>query len=468
MAMLSQEELQIAMESAVISLEDNGIKAYLNIAPPPKGKEYTVKDINWILKKKKIVFGVDTKAIEKMLANKEYKTDVHVATGFPREDGKDGYFEFYFDTVDDSKPKVLEDGSVDYHTAGKVKVVEAGEVIARYFPPTKGKNGFSVAGEQLMAKPGKEQRVLRGRGFYLSEDKCVYTAACTGKAVIAGNVLNVKNILEIDGMIDYLLKDLIFDGDIVVRGDVMQGITIKATGSVTICGTVEPSTIEAGKDVILQSGMQGSGKGIIRSGGNVSGKFFEQVTIVAEGNVNANYILNCDIKCNGNVEVAGNKGAIIGGRIVAGDKIVASIIGNRTEAKTILSLVDIDYIESQLEEAEETMNNNLKRVDELNLELRELAMAQSLGTVKEVKDSDRKKISEKIRLTNELSALQQKMERLRSLRAAGTTASISAKDRMYPGTVLIIEDSRFYCTTKSTFITVKKIEGHMEALPCIV
>lgn len=468
MAALSQEELQIAMETAGIYLEENGVKAYLSIAPPPMDKEYTVKDINWILKQKKVVFGVDAQAIQNMLANKEYRKKVLVATGFPKEDGKDGYYEFYFETVDDSRPKVLEDGSVDYHTAGKIKVVEAGEVIARYFPPTKGKNGFSVTGEQLMAKPGKEQRTLRGRGFYLSEDKCVYTASCTGKAVITGNVLNVKNILEIDGMIDYLLKDLIFDGDIIVRGDVMQGITIKATGSVTICGIVEPSTIEAGKDVVLQSGMQGSGKGIIRSGGNVSGKFFEQVTIIADGNVNANYILNCDIKCNGNVEVSGNKGAIIGGRTVAGDRIVASIIGNRTETKTVLSLVDIDYIESQIETVEDAINNNQKRMEELALELRELAMAQSLGNVKEVKDSDRKKISEKIRLTNELNVEQQKLQRLRVLKGAGAMASISARNKMYPGTVLIIEDARFYCTTKSTFVTVKKIEGHMEMLPCIV
>jgi len=468
MASLTQEELQIAMESAVIYLEENGVRAYLNVFPPPKGKEYSVKDINWILKQKKIVFGVDTQAIKNMLANKEYRQQVLIATGFPKEDGKDGYFEYYFDIVDDSKPKVLEDGSVDYHTAGKIKVVEAGDVIARYFPPTKGKNGFSVSGEQLVAKPGKDQRVLRGRGFYLSEDKCVYTAAVTGKAVLTGNVLNVKNILEIDGMIDYLLKDLIFDGDIIVRGDVMQGITIKATGSVTICGTVEPSTIEAGKDVILQSGMQGSGKGSIRSGGNVSGKFFEQVTIIAEGNVNANYILNCDIKCNGSVEVAGTKGAIIGGQIVAGDKIVASIIGNRSEAKTVLSLVDIDYIEGQLEEAEEVLNNGLKRMDELTQELRELATAQSLGAVKEVKDSDRRRISEKIRLTNELTALQQKLERLRALRSSGATASFSAKNKMYPGTVLVIEGARFYCTTQMTFVTVKKIDGMMGALSCIV
>lgn len=468
MAELSQEELQIAMESTVIYLEDNGVRAYMSLFPPPKDKEYSVKDINWILKKKKVVFGVDTQAIKRLLANKEYRQRVLVATGFPKEDGKDGYFEFYFDTTDENKPKILEDGSVDYHTAGKVKVVEAGEVIARYFPPTKGKNGFSVAGEQLVARVGKEQRTLRGRGFYLSEDKCVYTAAYTGKAVVNGTVLNVKNILEIDGMIDYLLKDLIFDGDIVIQGDVMQGITIKATGSVTIRGTVEPAYIEAGKDVILQSGMQGSGKGVIKSGGNVSGKFFEQVSIIADGDVNANYILNCDIKCNGKVEVAGNKGAIIGGRVIAGDSIIASIIGNRNEAKTILSLIDINYIESQIEVSEDMLVKDLKRVDELNMELRELAIAQSLGTVKEVKDNDRKKISEKIRLTNEISTLQQKITGLQTLLTRGNVASISAKRKMYPGTVFIIENSRYYCNTEVTYVTVKKVDGIMEMITCIV
>ena len=45
MANLSQEELQIAMESATVYLEENGVRAYLNIFPPPKGKEYSVKDI---------------------------------------------------------------------------------------------------------------------------------------------------------------------------------------------------------------------------------------------------------------------------------------------------------------------------------------------------------------------------------------------------------------------------------------
>ena len=134
----------------------------------------------------------------------------------------------------------------------------------------------------------------------------------------------------------------------------------------------------------------------------------------------------------------------------------------------LFPLSTIDNIESQIEEAEEVLNNDLKRVDELTLELRELAVAQSLGAVKEVKDSDRKKISEKIRLTNELSLLQQKLDRLRSLRMAGDTASFSAKSKMYPGTILIIEGSRFYCTTQMTFVTVKKIDGLMGALSCIV
>jgi len=468
MADLSQEELKISMESAVIYLEDNGVKAYLSIFPPPSGKEYTVKDIVWILKKKKVVFGIDTQAIKNLIANKSYKQKVLVAKGFPKEDGKDGYYEFYFNTEDENKPKILEDGSVDYHTAGKVKVVEAGDVIARYFPPTKGKNGFSVGGAQLTAYVGKEQRMLTGRGFYLSEDKRIYTAACTGKAVVAGNTLNVKNILEIEGMLDYLMKDLIFDGDVIVRGDVMQGITIKASGTVTICGIVEPATIEAGKDVILQSGMQGSGKGVIKCGGNVSGKFFEQVNIIADGDVNANYILNCDIKCNGNIEVAGNKGAIIGGYVVAGESIIASIIGNRNEAKTVLSVADANYIETQLEESEEIIENGLERMNKLNGELQSLAKAQSLGSVTEVSEEDRKKISEKIKLTNELKALQDKTDRLKFLRTAGNRASISARKKIYPGSILVIEGSRYHCSSQATYVTAKKIDGHIEMLACTV
>lgn len=60
------------------------------------------------------------------------------------------------------------------------------------------------------------------------------------------------------------------------------GVTVKMTGNITVNGHVETANLFAGKDVILKSGMQGSGNGIIRAGGNVTA--VEQITAASIGN----------------------------------------------------------------------------------------------------------------------------------------------------------------------------------------
>ena len=59
---------------------------------------------------------------------------VHIAKGEPVVDGTDGYFDFNFDTEFNKKPKVNEDGTVDYWSIHAVEVVEEGQVIAIDIP----------------------------------------------------------------------------------------------------------------------------------------------------------------------------------------------------------------------------------------------------------------------------------------------------------------------------------------------
>ena len=83
--------------------------------------------------------------------------------------------------------------------------------------------------------------------------------------------------------------------------------------------------------------MQGNGKGKIVAGGNVSGKFFEQVTIESGGDVSANAIMNSRIYAKNDVTVSGKFGIIIGGDVNAEHIISATIVGNMAEVKTYLT-----------------------------------------------------------------------------------------------------------------------------------
>lgn len=71
----------------------------------------------------------------------------------------------------------------------------------------------------------------------------------------------IQPIYEVSGDANLTTGSIDFTGDIVIHGSVESGVTIKATGSITIDGNVEACNLEAGKDIILRSGMVGGNQG---------------------------------------------------------------------------------------------------------------------------------------------------------------------------------------------------------------
>ena len=78
-----------------------------------------------------------------------------------------------FQTEIDTKPKILEDGSVDYSEYGDVPTVEEGQTVVIYHPAIPSEDGVSVKGETIIAKKGKELARLSGRALYMIRRKRV-------------------------------------------------------------------------------------------------------------------------------------------------------------------------------------------------------------------------------------------------------------------------------------------------------
>ena len=101
--------------------------------------------------------GIDEEKIRWMISQKIYDQPVEIAVGKPVNTGKDGYYEFFFDTdaINNNRPTVREDGSVDYFNQKRFEKVNEGDLLARYHEPTKGEFGFDICGKLLVPKPGK-------------------------------------------------------------------------------------------------------------------------------------------------------------------------------------------------------------------------------------------------------------------------------------------------------------------------
>lgn len=300
-------------------------------------KEYKKENIFQYLTDVGVTTGIHEDVIDNMLTEKEIGKKYLVAESKKPIDGKDGWFEFLFSTNIDTKPKILQDGSVDYSEYGDVPFVEEGQKLVIYHPATESQDGENFQGETVVAKKGKELARLKGKGFSVSEDGKEYLAKHSGRATYINDRLVVDNELVIEGDVSLTTGDVSFVNDIHIHGNVLTGVTIKSEkGSIIVDGYVEASELHAANDVVLKNGMQGSGKGKIIAGGSVSGKFFEQSTVESGGDVNANAIMNSYITARRDVLVSGRFGIIIGGEIRAERHIIATIIGNMAEVKTMI------------------------------------------------------------------------------------------------------------------------------------
>lgn len=421
-----------------VRVEKNGMSATINVSPVEE-EQYQYEDLVNALEAANVVYGIDEEALKDIVKTKHFYTDVVVARGDEPEDGTDGYYEYLFDTDVDVKPKILEDGSVDYKSMGQVPVVEEGTELVHYHPAVAPTSGMSVLGNEIMGKRGKDLMVLKGKGFKLSEDKTVYTAALTGKATIRGNVLEVSNVLVIQNDVSISTGGVSFAGDVIIKGNVLSGTEIRANGNIEVDGCVEAATLIAGKNVVLKNGMQGNGKGSIHAGRNVSGKFFEQVTIEAKGTISANAIMHCNVKSEETVNVAGKYGIIVGGRVEAYREIEATIIGNMNEVKTVLEVGTSNDLYAKMERVE----NKLKEIQQELQKLKTAGekVAKVLATAPDNADMKNMKINimrSKIAREAAMTELQHEKEDIAAVMAKVTNPRIFVLKSIYPGVVLTI------------------------------
>ena len=405
-----------------VTFSDDGSEAYLCIITTDKTKsDYTVENLAERLKNAGIVNGIDKAELQKIIDERIYNVPVKVAEGKKAVDGIDGWYEFLFQTEIDTKPKILEDGSVDYSEYGDVPTVEEGQKVVIYHPAIPSEDGVSVRGETIIAKKGKELARLNGRGFIYDNEKKEYYAKYDG--------------------------DVTFQNDIHVRGNVLTGVkVISERGSIIVDGYVESAVLKAKKDIVLKNGMQGNGKGYLEAGGNVTGKFFEQVQIKAVNDINANAIMNSDIECGQDVIVSGKYGIIIGGKVSATRYIHATIIGNMSEVKTTISAgVDGDLF-AKLTKCEQDMSAVNGELAKITNVLGQIQILMEKSDRKDLGDKKMALMRTKIEKDTKLSELTKKKQDIVEKMGKANLAKVTIEKVIYPGNVVVINGVRAVVT----------------------
>ena len=363
------EKLILDKEHLSIEFRAGNMEAYL-IVEVPNGKiEHEM--LMDFLKEKNVKTGI-LEDVTARICNEGYGTGaILIAQGKIPLKGEDGWYEFFFRTDVQKKPKVLADGSADYKDIEWFEVVREGQTIAYYHEAKEGTDGYDVLGNVIKGRKGAEKRVLKGKGFRLEEDKKTYTALYNGMIRLEDEELSVVNHLDLDE-INMTTGNIFFDGSIHIRGNVSSGMTVKATGDIVIDGNVEVATIETQGSVMLKKGMNSSGLGMVKAGKNVVSRFFEATQIVADGNIEVDKCLNSQLTAKGMITATR---IFAGGMASSESGFYMNNVGNQAGLKTVLKvqtnetarndyhniLFNIKDVNRQLEVLKRTYNDLMEK-----------------------------------------------------------------------------------------------------------
>lgn len=434
-------------ESARVELSEDRMKAKCRFyAPSNDGKLFVKDDIITLLVKAGVKYGVDEMRIDQFLMERKYCTDYLLAVATPAVQGHDAVITYHFNTDLTMKPRTNEDGSVDFHQLDIISRCKKGDLLATLTPVDYGKPGIDVCGTVI--RPNKvNNRILRhGNKITLSEDGLRLYSEVDGHVSLAEGRVFVSDTYEVPADVDASTGDIEYDGNVIVKGNVITGYSVKAKGDVEVNGVVEGAYIEAGGQIILRRGMQGMNKGILKASGNIVSKFIENSEVIAGGYITTESIMHSRISSKGDIIVGGRRGFVTGGEIRSGTLISVKTAGSHMGTSTLLEVGIDPKILEEFRELE-------KRIAELQSEKDRIIQAvaavrkklQSGGTLHYDKLEGLRQLTQgNVIIEEQLQKTRKRYDELRFEIEGNQTGMIKVQDTVYPGTKIVISNVIYF------------------------
>lgn len=423
-------------------------------APTNDGSVMTLDEIIGELKFNKILNGYILKNIKIFEQARLYCTDILLAKAVKPIHGHDAEIEYFFKTDAVAKPKLNEDGTVDFHHLGNISHVNIGDKLAHLTPADPGTPGIDVFGNPIPAKTVVRKVLKHGRNISLSEDKLDMYSDVAGHATLVDDTVYVSDVYEVPNNVDASTGDIEYNGNVLVKGNVNTGYTVRAAGDVIVEGVVEGANIHAGGDITLRLGVQGMFRACLTAGGSIVSRFIENCEIVkAGGTITTDAIMHSDVRSKEAVIVAGKRGLISGGQVVAGTKIAAKTLGSGMDTQTLLEVgIDPDimdryhYLEHEKTSREEE-NEEFKKMFETFQKQVKSGMKVDKDRLKKMQDA-KEKFSENesfiLEADTEIKSILTELENAKS-------GSVEVTGTVHTGVTITIAKAKFRVTDELSF-----------------
>ncbi|MEE3467724.1 MAG: FapA family protein [Eubacterium sp.] len=428
----------------IVSVARDGMKALARFYPPSSGGDIMTEDeIIADLRIAGVKHGVRKKAIDHFLENHEYCRDYLLAVATKPREGHDAKITYHFDINQTARPKMNEDGSVDFHQLGNIKPVEAGQKLATLKPVDWGTPGVTVTGKPLKPRKVRNRHLRFGRNIRISEDKLKIYSQVSGHVSLVEDMVMVSDIYQVPANVDASTGDIEYKGTVQVTGNVNTGYKIVADGDIVVNGVVEGAELVSGGNIVLKRGMQGGEKGSLTAEGNITAKFIESATIKCKGMLKADAVLNSNVECREDVEVRGKKGLINGGSIRTYGTISATTIGSEMGSNTAIEVIsDKELIirVNQLHDRNTEIEAELKKIEEVTSGIRAM-VSRGEEVSEEQKGFVKRAAKSKPALQKELKENRYERESILERIDNNKRSCVKVYDAVYAGTELNVKDA---------------------------
>ena len=386
---------------------------------------------------------------EKLHAIVEAVKESH-AKGQPVLHGKDGYIEEFFERTVKQKFAENEHGKVDYFNLNLVQNVEKGEVICRSVPPVEGVSGRTVQNKEISCRTGKAVQLPKGQNTEISKDGTELLAVKSGRVEFSGRGFQVKSVLEISGNVDFSTGNINFVGDVHIHGDVSSGFRVHTIGDITIDGVVEAAEIEAGGNLIVAKGISGDSRAVIRAHHDIYAMYMENCSVHSNGNIQTDCIVNCDVYCDGEIQVRSGRGTIVGGRVRAARGVSSKIVGSRSESITTISLGGQPCADYERESLLQSLDALEKEMEKVEKQPESPARTKRMAKIRLDLSVGRMKLG---RFDKELKKIQEQLEE-----QGGSKLKC---DVAYPGMILNIGEETMHLTKETSMVHARMFNGEI-------
>ncbi len=457
------------MENQIINVEIrlDEMEAYIVLNPTlfknDRGEmEHLVPDMGKIisvLKAEGVVKNIDANAIKDAIVHEQWGQKILVASGEPAERGENGKIRYMFETDQKAKPKILENGRVDYHDIGLVQYVAKDAALAVRIPAKPGKNGSTVTGNPIPAVRGEDVYIQAGPNTYFADDSDLELRASeAGSVSLNRQVVTLEKSLLLKKGVNFATGDVDFPGDIVIKGDIRSGFSVKSAGKVEVRGVVEDALIEADGDILIKGGFTGSGKGKIVSKQDVIVKFIENQVIEAKGTVHiGDTCVNAYISAEGNIEISSGNGTVVGGHIKSKKDIIVRIIGNQKHTKTVIEILGTGQFNEILKTKETAIEAKKKKIHEMKTIIGkfQLQKADSKDEDSAILDDIRECQDTLFELDSDLKKMKNDLDEFYV--NGHYIGKVQVLNKAFPGTVIIAGDANTVLTKEHNRPVFKRV-----------